>query len=82
MAIPERSFDHAMGDDEVTPKDLRDALRTLGWSQGELARKTSSSVNAASRWCNSRVPGPVEAYIKLALEVRRTADTLERQRSA
>lgn len=59
----------------MTPKEMRNALKTLKWSQAELARRIDTYPTTLSRWVTEgRIPGPVVAYINLALEVRKMAD--------
>jgi ribosome-binding protein aMBF1 (putative translation factor) len=59
---------------QMTPAELRAALKVLGWSRKELGRRTRSHKNSVNRWVNGdSVPGPVEAYVMLAIEVRKLA---------
>jgi len=60
----------------MSPKELKTALSTLGWSRVELGRRTTSHPNSVTRWCTIRVPGPVAAYVALSLQIRETTDTL------
>lgn len=58
----------------MTPTELRAALDTLNWSQAELARRIDAYPTTLSRWVTeARIPGPVAAYVNLALEVRKLA---------
>lgn len=53
-------------------KQFRAALRHLGWTQAELARRLHlGSKNTVSRWLapGGHIPGPVRAYLELALKV-------------
>lgn len=58
-----------------TSEDLRRAIKTLNWSAAELARRTRSHPNTASRWLNGgKVPGPVAAFVDLVLAFKPIAD--------
>lgn len=47
-------------------RQLNDALRRLGWSRAELGRRINLHPNTISRW-GDKVPGPVAAYLRLAV---------------
>lgn len=53
--------------------DLEPALMTLGWSQQQLADRLKVHKNTVSAWATGRVglPGPVEAYLDLAVRASR-----------
>jgi len=53
----------------MTRGDLKAYLHELGWSQAELARRIKVYPATVSQW--KEVPGAVEAYVRLALEVRK-----------
>ena len=54
---------------------LRKHLKTLGWSQAELARRIKVTPTAVSRWCNgSKVPGSVVAYVEQSVKVKKLGD--------
>lgn len=56
-------------------KQLKADLATLGWSQSELSDRIGTHRTTLSRWVTEdRIPGPVAAYVNLALEVRKLAD--------
>ena len=58
----------------MTGKELKTALRSLDWAQAELGRRISVRPNSVSRWIAERdkaIPGPVAAYLHLALQVKR-----------
>ena len=56
----------------MTPLELKRAMKALGWSNAELGRRTSSHPNTVGRWAKGdTVPGPVAAFVALALEVQR-----------
>lgn len=58
-------------------RELRAALKILGWSQAELGRRISTHRTTLSRWISEdRIPGAVAAYVTLSLEVRSLADNL------
>ena len=61
----------------MTAEELRQALRSLGWKQSELARRVGVGDTTVSRWMagDPPVPEPVAAYLGLALEI----DRLHRQ---
>ena len=57
----------------MTGKELKAALKALGWAQAELSRRISVRPNSVSRWIGDRdgeVPGAVAAYVGLALKVK------------
>lgn len=49
------------------------ALDVLGWSQAELAKRLGVHKNTVSKWATGQthLPGPVNAYLNLAVKVRR-----------
>ena len=61
----------------MTAEELREALRTLGWKQSDLARRVGVGDTTVSRWMagDPPVPEPVTAYLGLAMEI----DRLHRQ---
>jgi hypothetical protein len=62
-------------ENDVTRKELKQALKALKWSQAELSRRIETYPTTLSRWLlEDRIPGAVAAYVNLALEVRKMAD--------
>lgn len=61
----------------MTAEELKQALQALGWKQSELARRVDVGDSTASHWAtgDTPVPGPVAAYLGMALEI----DRLHRQ---
>jgi transcriptional regulator with XRE-family HTH domain len=61
----------------MTAEELKQALKALGWKQSELARRVEVGDTTVSRWAagDPPVPGPVAAYLGMALEI----DRLHRQ---
>lgn len=57
----------------VIRDDLAAALLTLGWSRGELARRLGIHRNTVSAWSTGKapIPGPVAAYLDLAIKASR-----------
>lgn len=62
----------------MTNKDVEAALKALGWSWGELARRLGLHRNAVSKWRTGKVavPGYAAAYLNLALKVKRLAEEI------
>lgn len=59
----------------MNAKELRSAIKTLGWSQAELGRRVDAYPTTVSRWMTTdRVPGGVAAYVNLFLKVRELAE--------
>jgi DNA-binding transcriptional regulator YiaG len=60
----------------MTPDELRAALRTLGWTQTELARRTGVSRDSVSRWTGGEVPPPpwCAAYLGAMLDLAALRD--------
>jgi len=42
----------------MTPAEFTTALRTLGWTHAELARRLACDTNLPSRWASGRAPVP------------------------
>lgn len=62
---------------QMDAKALKADLRTLGWSQSELAERIDTHPNTVSRWISdNKVPGPVAAYVRLALQVHTLSKAL------
>ncbi len=61
----------------MTADELKQALKALGWKQSDLARRVEVGDTTVSRWAagDPPVPGPVAAYLGMALEI----DRLHRQ---
>lgn len=61
----------------MTADELKQALKALGWKQSELARRVEVGDSTVSHWTTGEtsVPGPVAAYLGMALEI----DRLHRQ---
>lgn len=57
----------------MTADELKQALKALGWKQSELARRVEVGDTTVSRWAagDPPVPGPVAAYLGMALEIDR-----------
>ena len=55
----------------MTKLELLEILAELGWSQNELARRVGVHSSTVSQW--KRVPGPVQAYLRLRVMVERMA---------
>lgn len=53
----------------MTRDELAEILAELGWSQNELARRVGVHSSTVSQW--RRVPGPVQAYLRLRLMIHR-----------
>jgi transcriptional regulator with XRE-family HTH domain len=64
----------------MTGEELDAALKELGWNRTELAQRVGVSTDLAARWCSgyrgTKVPGPVAAFVGLAVGVRRLAGDL------
>ena len=56
----------------MSPQELKNALRSLGWTQKDLAGKIGVHKNTVSLWAKGQreMPGPAVAYVKLALALR------------
>jgi DNA-binding transcriptional regulator YiaG len=56
----------------MSPDQMKAALKTLGWSQKDLAARVHVHENTVSLWSKGlrAVPGPVRAYLELALAVK------------
>lgn len=56
----------------MTPKDLKFAIKALGWSQATFAARIKTHPNTVSKWATGQteVPGAVAAYLELAMAVR------------
>ena len=54
----------------VKPKELRSALKRLGWNQRELAEYLGVSEGAVSMWVNGLrpIPGPVAIAVQAKLD--------------
>ena len=63
-------------DNEMTPKELSDALEALKWSGADLGRRVGVGVPQVSRWRHgkARIPLSVSAYICLVLRVKSVLD--------
>ena len=57
--------------------DWRDALKLLGWSKAEFARKLDVHENTVLNW-RERCPGYAIAYLKLAIEIKKLSEMIER----
>lgn len=57
----------------MTADELKQALKALGWKQSELARRVEVGDSTVSHWTTGEtsVPGPVAAYLGMALEIDR-----------
>lgn len=56
----------------MTDLDLVAALKSIGWSRAELARRVLVHPNTVTKWTRGHapVPGAVEAYVRLVQAVR------------
>lgn len=54
---------------------MKKVLQELGWSKAELARRLGLSANAVSAW-GDLPPRYAQAYLDLALRVKRLVDVL------
>ncbi len=55
----------------MTPKDFRASLKSLRWSQAELARRLGLAESTVCRWKLEReVPQYAAAYLELALKMK------------
>ena len=63
----------------MTQKELREALKRLGWTQATLSSRLRVSADAASKWCSGArpVPGYVEAYLRLHADFARYMEEVE-----
>lgn len=57
----------------MTAKQLRQALRRLGWNQSVLAREVGVSEATISRWANGkcRIPELLPLFMSVALRTKR-----------
>lgn len=56
----------------MNAEELKTSLRALGWKQTDLARRVEVAPTTVSRWIDGDgVPGPVAAYLGIALELQR-----------
>jgi len=61
----------------MNSRELKQALQDLGWSQNELSRRTATHRTTMSRWIvDDRIPGPLAAYLRLALRMKDLAGAL------
>jgi transcriptional regulator with XRE-family HTH domain len=52
--------------------EMKAALHALGWKQADLARRVEVAPTTVSRWIEGDgVPGPVAAYLGIALQLQR-----------
>lgn len=59
----------------MNAKELRSAIKTIGWSQADLGRHVDAYPTTVSRWMTTdRIPGGVAAYVNLFLRVRELAE--------
>ena len=58
----------------MTQIELKKVLLELKWTKAELARRVGLDPHTISRW--SEVPGPVVAYLDLAIKVRGLCDEI------
>jgi hypothetical protein len=67
----------------VTGRELRAALTTLRWTQVELSRRIDMAPHSVGRWVvdkDGEIPGPVAAYVGLALRLQELAKEIARCR--
>jgi len=60
----------------MTPDEFRLALRELGWSRSELSERAGTHLHTIDRWAKDGPPGPIVAFLNLALEVKRRGGSL------
>lgn len=60
----------------MTSEELKTVCRQLGWSKAELGRRTGVASSTIYGW--REVPGPVAAYVRLALAVKRLGEKMEK----
>lgn len=60
----------------MTAVELNEALRELGWTGAELARRTGYSLSSVSHYRTGKalVPEVIGAYLKMALAAKRVLD--------
>lgn len=59
----------------MTGLELKQALKILGWSQKKLAVRIATAPSTVTRWVGEKtkaIPGPVAAYVRLAMRVQAT----------
>ena len=68
----------------MTPRQFRQALKQLGLSQSEAARRLYVSVNTVQRWVSGqrRIPGPAIACLEAWKRERRALDALHQHTAA
>lgn len=56
--------------------DLRSALTTLGWTQGDLSRRLGVHRNTANEWAQGKraVPEYVSEYLRVMVLARRIVE--------
>jgi len=56
----------------MTPDELEDALRALGWSKWELARRLRTERQKVGRWAHGTtpVPDPVADWLTLLVRMQ------------
>jgi len=52
-------------------------LATLGWTKGDFALRTGTSLKSIYRWSHTEYPGWVKSYLELAIKVREAAEGLQ-----
>lgn len=61
----------------MNPMELKQSLKTLGWTQSQLAERLWVDLATVSRWANGHLPVPqyVVAYLELAIKVKHFSDS-------
>lgn len=67
----------------MTPAQFRQALKRLGLSQSEAARRLYVAIPTVQRWVSGkrRIPGPVIACLESWERERRALESLKRDRT-
>lgn len=70
-------------DGDLDHKQFRAALKRLGWSHAELARRVDVHANTVSRWLapGGQIPGPAIAYVALSIQILDWAAVLQAPRN-
>lgn len=63
----------------MTASELKQALRSLGWSQRRLAGVLEVNLATVSRWATGKlpVPGYCRAYLDLALRLHSLSESIQ-----
>lgn len=59
----------------MTPSELKEHLKYLGWSQSELAKRLGTTPTTVSRWMNGgKIPGAAKAYVKQSVAIKKLGE--------